>query len=166
MLQLERPTATLSSLPSELLLKILTYSLTAALLSPTLLVNGQFTTLHIFCRTCAFRNVAGVCKTWRAIAREVAGREVVLGSGCGGSDRDAQAAKCLEADADRAAAVRTADASLRSATFAGPTIGTGFGFSPSSSGQSLGLEFEPEDVAGLSARQARLEVWHKECVSR
>ncbi|EGU12643.1 Proteophosphoglycan ppg4 [Rhodotorula toruloides ATCC 204091] len=166
MLQPYQSPADLSSLPPELLLKILTYSLTTALLSPTLLVNGQFTTLRISCPTCAFRNVAGVCKTWRAIAREVTGREVVLPSGCGGSERDEQAVRCLKADAGGAAMVRSVDASLRSATFDGPTFGTGFSFSPLLSGQSLGLEFEPDEVAGLSTRQARLEVWHKQCVAR
>lgn len=155
--------ATLASLPVELLLNILTYCLSATLLSPIVLVDGQFTRLCISCQTCAFRNVAGVCRTWRAIAREVVGRDVVLGTRCIGSDADEEVVKCLEENEGRALKVKTVDASLRRATF---DLTIGGESSPALFSPSRGLSPAADDSFGLSRSQVRLERWHEQCASR
>ncbi|BGP38675.1 hypothetical protein JCM10449v2_002610 [Rhodotorula kratochvilovae] len=154
--------ATLSMLPPELLLKILTHALTTSLLTPPLLVHGQFTTLASTCRTCAYRHVADVSRLWRAIAQEVLGKEVTLANGCGSADRDEQIVKVVEGDAARANNVRKVDASLRrsmctSHAFPPPE---GRGGSADDAGSSGG------DSALLTTRQAQAEHWHAQSLAR
>ncbi|GAA6002328.1 uncharacterized protein JCM10292_006604 [Rhodotorula paludigena] len=155
--------ATLSSIPPELLIKILHHSLTTALQTPPVLVHGQFTTLSTTCRTCAYRNIAGVCKTWRAIAQEIMGRDVTLANGCGSAEKDEQVVQILEKYPHRANNVRLIDASLRRAmcswsAWAVPGAdGAGYDDSGSSSSDAANM---------ISTRQAQAERWHEQCLAR
>ncbi|GAA5924024.1 hypothetical protein JCM1841_001830 [Sporobolomyces salmonicolor] len=107
-----RPPASLSSLPPELLLEVLAVACTSSLFSPPLILDGQFATVPLRCRTCTYRALAGVCRTWRTLIREeILGREVVLG--VPGEEQDEQVLECLKGDVARAGMVRKVDASLR-----------------------------------------------------
>lgn len=153
-------------LPPELLLKIVRTTLTSALLSPPLVIHGQFAHLSTTCSGCVFRRLAGVSSACRVFAREVLCRTIVLAAGCGSAERDEQVLKCLETDPKRAAAVRTVDASLRGAQ-------SGMGWLPAAppiapaGGGDDSLEGDSGDpVAGITLRQGRWERWHEQCMAR
>ncbi|GAA6051973.1 hypothetical protein JCM3770_002991 [Rhodotorula araucariae] len=154
--------AMLSMLPPELLLEILTHALTTSLLTPPLVVNGEFRTLPSTCRTCAYRHVAGVCRLWRTIAQEVLGKVVTLANGCGNADRDEQILKAVEGDTARADNVRAVHASRRWATYSpsamAPPAGSGeSGDDPASLGDDGGF---------LTSPQVQEERWHAQCLAR
>ncbi|GAA5843141.1 hypothetical protein JCM11251_003942 [Rhodosporidiobolus azoricus] len=109
------PTLSFSTLPPELLLKILFHACTTARLSAPLLVHNQFTQLETSCRACVYRNLAGVCREWRNAVREIMGREVALAYGCGSEAKDDQVIALVEKDKRRASGVKKVDASLRRA---------------------------------------------------
>ncbi|GAA5873528.1 hypothetical protein JCM1840_005954 [Sporobolomyces johnsonii] len=102
----------LSSLPPELLLEVLAVACTSSLFTPPLILHGQFTAVPLQCRTCTYRSLAGVCRTWRIMIREeIMGREVMLG--VLGGEKDEQVLECVKGDVARAGMVRKVDASLR-----------------------------------------------------
>ncbi|GAA5967440.1 hypothetical protein JCM11641_000547 [Rhodosporidiobolus odoratus] len=151
---------TLSSLPMELLLKILLHACTTAHLSAPLLVNSQFTRLQISCHSCVYRNLAGVCSEWRDIVREIFGREVVLANGCGSHERDEEVLALVSHDEKRANAVKSVDASLRRAvcSLAGwPAPSDVTGTAMSSSGEEHGE---------ITSQGVELERWREQCLNR
>lgn len=155
--------ASLSSVPPELLVKVLTHALTTSLVSGPFVVHGQFATLSITCRTCAYRQVASVCRLWRAIAQEVLGKEVTFANGCGSAERDEQVVKAVETDPRRANNVRHIDASLRRAVCswrAPPPPSHGDGDASEEAVLSGG------DDAFISSRQVQAERWHAQCLAR
>lgn len=153
------------SLPTEILLTIIRTTLTSALLSPTLVVHGQFAQVPTTCSGCVYRRLACVSRTWRDSARKVLVEEVVLAAGCDSAERDEQVLHRLETSPDCALAVRSIDASLRGVHGAGwipvPELAVGErGEADGSSSADAGV------VAGLSTEQARWERWHEHCMAR
>ncbi|GAA5851052.1 hypothetical protein JCM9279_005270 [Rhodotorula babjevae] len=153
----------LAAVPHELLLKILRHALTTSLVSELLLVHGQFAHLSITCRTCAYRQVASVCRLWRAIAQEVLGKDVVFANGCGSAERDELVVKAVEHDAWRAANVRHVDVSLRRAVCSWGAPPPGAGGVGDSSEEAV---MSGGDDAFISSREVQAERWHAQCLAR
>ncbi|GAA5899929.1 hypothetical protein JCM8208_005544 [Rhodotorula glutinis] len=156
--------STLAAVPHELLLKILRHALTTSLISEPLLVHGQFAHLTVTCRTCAYRQVASVCRLWRAIAQEVLGKDVVFANGCGSAERDELVVKAVEHDSGRASNVRHVDVSLRRAvcSWGAPPLGAG-GVDGESSEEAV---MSGGDDAFISSREVQAERWHAQCLAR
>ncbi|GAA5942512.1 hypothetical protein JCM3775_000245 [Rhodotorula graminis] len=155
---------TLSAVPHELLLKVIRHALTTSLISEPLLVHGQFAHLTVTCRTCAYRQVASVCRLWRAIAQEVLGQDVTFANGCGSAERDELVVKALEHDPWRASNVRHVDVSLRRAA-------CGWGAPPSGvdvvgDQSSEAAVMSGGDDAFISSREVQAERWHAQCLAR
>ncbi|GAA5855442.1 hypothetical protein JCM8547_007831 [Rhodosporidiobolus lusitaniae] len=152
--------ATLSSLPPELLLKILLHACTTARLSGPLLVHDQFTQLETSCRSCVYRNLTGVCKEWREIVREIMGREVVLANGCGSEKKDEEVLALIATDEGRARNVKVVDAGLRRATcgWAGWPVPQ----NTEASGESQSANVE----GGITTRGVELERIREQCLNR
>ncbi|GAA5884444.1 hypothetical protein JCM16303_005083 [Sporobolomyces ruberrimus] len=101
-----------SSLPPELVLDILSQTMALALSTQPLVVHGQFSQLASSCKTCCYRQLAGVSKQWYQIIREEhMGKEVVFG--VFGSEKDDEVLTCVKRDESKAAKLRKVDASLR-----------------------------------------------------
>jgi len=149
--------SSLAAVPHELLLNILRHALTTSLISEPLLVHGQFAHLTVTCRTCAYRQVASVCRLWRAIAQEVLGKGVTFANGCGSAERDELVVKAVEHDPWRASNVRHVDVSLRRAvcSWGAPLPGGGAGGESSEEAVLSGGE-----DAFISSREVQAERWH------
>ena len=155
--------SSLAAVPHELLLNILRHALTTSLISEPLLVHGQFAHLTVTCRTCAYRQVASVCRLWRAIAQEVLGKGVTFANGCGSAERDELVVKAVEHDPWRASNVRHVDVSLRRAvcSWGAPLPGGGAGGESSEEAVLSGGE-----DAFISSREVQAERWHAQCLAR
>ncbi|GAA6002128.1 hypothetical protein JCM10207_003089 [Rhodosporidiobolus poonsookiae] len=154
------PTVTISTLPPELLLKILLHACTTTRFSQELVVHNQFASLETHCRSCVFRNVAGVSKEWRAVAREIMGREVAFANGCGSSERDEAVLRFVEKDARRAAGVKKVDASLRRAM-------CGWAGWPAATNEPATLDSESiGDTGAITSQGVELERWREQCLNR
>ncbi|GAA6031715.1 hypothetical protein JCM8097_001949 [Rhodosporidiobolus ruineniae] len=162
---LEQPTSpAFSSLPPELLLKILYHACTSTRLSAPLLVHNQFTQVETSCRGCVYRRLAGVCHGWRDAVRGIMGREVVLANGCGAEVKDEQVLELVAKDEARARAVKVVDASLRRAmcSWAGwpamavPAVSDGTSGDASGGITSQGVELERMREHGLNRERQRL----------
>ncbi|GAA6010463.1 hypothetical protein JCM11491_006950 [Sporobolomyces phaffii] len=104
--------ASITSIPPELLLDILSQAVTLSLVTQPLIVHGQFSQLPSMCRTCCYRQIAGVCKTWAAIVQdEFMGKETVYG--VFGSEKDDEVLACVTKSGAKADKLRKVDASLR-----------------------------------------------------
>ncbi|GAA5941501.1 uncharacterized protein JCM15063_006120 [Sporobolomyces koalae] len=104
--------ASINTIPPELLLDILSQAISSSLMTEPLIVHGQFSQLASSCRTCCYRQIAGVCSTWATIVREqFVGRQTVFG--VHGSEADDRVLACVTKNAARAKRVKTVDASLR-----------------------------------------------------
>ncbi|GAA5914960.1 uncharacterized protein JCM6883_001776 [Sporobolomyces salmoneus] len=103
---------TIYSIPPELLIDILSQAMTLSLFTPPLLIHGQFSQLPTKCRTCCYRQFAGVCKTWNEIVREeFMGKEIVFGAQA--TEKDEEILSCVMENETKAGKVKKVDASLR-----------------------------------------------------
>lgn len=148
--------ATISSVPPELLLDILTQAVTLSLFTAPLVVHGQFTQVPSMCRTCCYRQFASVSKTWSEIIRqEFLGKEIIFGAH--GSEKDEEVLSCVSKNGDRAAKVKNIDASLRG--WQGwkslPTVTA-----------STHVEGEEESHGFLETREAQLEKQRQQVLNR
>lgn len=104
--------ASISTIPPELLLDILSIAIASSLVTQPLIVHGQFSQLPSMCRTCCYRQIAGVCSTWAQIIREeFMARETVFG--VYGSEKDEEVLAYVAKDQGKASRVKKVDASLR-----------------------------------------------------
>ncbi|GAA5884726.1 hypothetical protein JCM6882_005368 [Rhodosporidiobolus microsporus] len=158
-------TVTLSTLPPELLLKILFHACTTSRLSAPLLVHNQFSQLETSCRACVYRHLAGVCRDWREAVREIMGREVALAYGCGSEVKDDQVVQLVEKDERRARGVKEVDASLRRAMcgwagWAAPTnlnaVTDGQSGEPEGGVTTQGVELERKREQAINRERQRL----------
>ena len=150
--------ASISTIPPELLLDILSITVTSSLFTQPLIVHGQFSQLPSMCRTCCYRQIAGVCSTWAQIVRqEFMARETVFG--VYGSEKDEEVLTYVTKDQGKASGVKKVDASLR--------CWQGWKSLPPVASFDTTTEEDGEETTGfLQTREVQLEKQRQQVLSR
>ena len=150
--------ASISTIPPELLLDILSITVTSSLFTQPLIVHGQFSQLPSMCRTCCYRQIAGVCSTWAQIVREeFMARETVFG--VYGSEKDEEVLTYVMKDQGKASRVKKIDASLRG--------WQGWKSLPPVASFDTMTEEDGEETTGfLQTREVQLEKQRQQVLSR